>query len=126
MTHVLRDVDRLDGCVVWPKCTLSGELSLERARYCRGLFALPVLKLCLPSRETLLPSLPGHAVGAEAGADGEALASEPRLKNAADDLERSGLNDATADRFASTNTDIDDTLKGKREPVGSVLVVSLG
>ena len=70
--------------------------STEHPRNRGCLFTLAELYLLLVPRLAPLPGLAWHAVGDESWADGEAPACKPGLEDAADDVERAGLDDVAA------------------------------
>lgn len=63
---------------------------------------------CCCLRSALLPRLFRQATRAPAKSHRETLRSQPRLHNAALDVERSCFEDAAADRLRATNTDAND------------------
>ena len=51
------------------------------------------------------------------------MAGEPCLKDTADDIEGSSLDNTTTDGFRAADTDVDDALEGEGKAVGGMFVV---
>ena len=57
-----------------------------------------------------------------ARADGKTFACESSLKDAANNIQGTSLNNTTLNGFAAPDTNVYDTLESKREMVGSLLI----
>jgi hypothetical protein len=98
------------------------DLTLKGTRQLCGLIPLALLGLGLTSCEPLFSGFTRDTTCTGAGADGETLACEPGLEDTADDVQSTGLNHTTPDRFAAPDSNVDDALESERETVGSLLI----
>src|SRR5712691_11091586 len=99
--------------------------TLEGTRKLRSLLASTHLGLSLLPRGALLTGLPRHARRARTWPNGKPFAREPRLEDAADNVERACLYYSAADQLAAADANVDDALEGQREAVCGVLVKRL-
>jgi hypothetical protein len=84
-----------------------------------GCFPIP---LGLPPSQALLSGLPGHSGSARARTYSKTFIRQPCFEYTPYYIESSSLNDAASDRFATSDTDVDDALEGEREPICRVFV----
>jgi hypothetical protein len=122
-THVLNIDVYSSGRLFQANEILNLNLSLQRPGQLCSLFPIPV---CLSPGQSLFPGLSWHSGSTGTGSNGKALVGEPGFEDATYDIERSRLDDTAPDRFATSHTDVDDTLKGEGKSVGGVFVERVG
>ena len=80
------------------------------------------IPLGLPPSQSLLSSLPRHSRSARARTYSKSLIRQPCFEYTPYYIESPSLDDAASDRFATSDSDVDDALEGEGEPVCRVFV----
>lgn len=98
------------------------DLPLQSSGQSCCLLSLPLFCLCIPPRLSLLPGLARYSSGTWTGTDCKTLGCEPSLEDAAHHIKCARLDHAAPDGLTPPNSNVDNALESKREPVGGVLV----